>query len=74
VLAGLRDDPSLFCDRQGVVEVAESREKNVQTDEKAKLARRILESFRKRKSALEFDANLIAVPPGEHRRQCEGFL
>src|SRR5258708_27702871 len=33
VLGSLRDDPSLFCDRQGAVEVAELRKKNVQTDE-----------------------------------------
>src|ERR1700757_4480986 len=34
----------------------------------------VLESFRKRKSTLDCGANLIAVTPGEHPRQRQGFL
>src|SRR5271167_5254987 len=74
VLGSPRDGAAPFRDRHGVAEVAESCEKYVQTDEKAKLARRILERFRQRKPALVFGANLIAVTHGEHRRQCQGFL
>src|SRR5580698_4428808 len=74
VLGSLRDGAAPFRDRHGVTQVAESCKKNVQTDEKAKLARRILERFRQRKPAVVFGANLIAVTPGEHRRQRQGFL
>src|SRR5580693_3333514 len=34
----------------------------------------VLESFRKRKSTFDCGANMIAVTPGEHRRQRQGFL
>jgi hypothetical protein len=74
VLGSLRDDADLLRDRQGAADVAEPREKNVQTEEKAQLARRVLESFRKCKPTLEFGANLIAVTSGEHRRYRQGFL
>ena len=37
------------------------------------MAPTVLERFRKRQSKLEFSANLIAVTPGEHRRQRQGF-
>ena len=70
----LRDDAALFRDRQGAADVAKSAEKEVQTDEKAQLARLIFKSLRKRKSTLEFGANLIAVSAGVHRRPRQGFL
>src|ERR1700756_59536 len=74
VLGSLRDDASLFRDRQGAADVAKSREKDGQTEEKAQLAPTVPASFRKRKSTLEFGTNLIAVTPGEHRRHRQGFL
>src|SRR5271156_1199919 len=46
VLGSLRDDAGLFRDRQGAADVAESREKNVQTGEKAELTCMVLEGFR----------------------------
>src|SRR6202043_2399385 len=48
--------------------------KKVQTGEKAQLALTVLEGFRQRKSTFDCGANLIAVTPGEHRRQRQGFL
>ena len=45
VLGSLRDDARLFRNRQGAADVANPREKDGQTGEKA-LARRVLESFR----------------------------
>ena len=75
VLGSLRDDASLFRDRQGAADVAELRKKNrFRPTRRRKLACTVLESFRQRKPTLEFDANLIAVTPGEHRRQRQGFL
>ena len=38
----LRDDTALFRDHQGAADVAKSAKKEVQTDEKAQLARPIL--------------------------------
>ena len=67
LLGSLRDDASLFRDRQGASNVTKSAKKQVQTDEKAQLARPILKGFRKRKSTLEVGANLIAVSAGKHR-------
>src|SRR6202041_1196056 len=43
VLGGPRDDAGLFRDRQGAADVAKPRYKDGQTEEKAQLARRILE-------------------------------
>jgi hypothetical protein len=74
VLGNLRDDAGLFRDRQGAADVAKSREKTGQTDEKAQLAYTVLESFRERKSTLDCGANLIGVTPGEHRRHRQDFL
>jgi hypothetical protein len=74
VLGSLRDDAGLFRNRQGAADVAESREKNGQTGEKAQLACTVLASFRKRKPTLDCGANLIAVSLGEHRRLRQRFL
>ena len=65
---------ALAVAEQGASNVTKSAKKQVQTDEKAQLARPILKGFRKRKSTLEFGPNLIAVTSGEHRRQRQGFL
>ena len=46
VLGSQRDDASLFRNRQGAADVANPREKDGQTGEKAQLARTVLESFR----------------------------
>jgi hypothetical protein len=46
LLGSLRDDASLFRNRQGAADVANPSEKDGQTGEKAQLARRVLESFR----------------------------
>src|ERR1700735_5552078 len=46
VLGSLRDDASLFRNRQGAAEVANPREKDGQTGEKSQLTRTVLESFR----------------------------
>ena len=43
VLGSLRDDAALLRDRQGTPDVAEPREKNVQTGEKAQLAQASVE-------------------------------
>ena len=69
VLGSLRDDAALLRDRQGAADVAESCEENVQTGEKAQLACTVRERVRKRKSTFDCGANLIAVTPGEYRRQ-----
>jgi hypothetical protein len=74
VLGSLRDDAGLFRDRQGVADVANPREKDGQTEEKAQLASTVLVSFRKRKPTLDCGANLICLTPGVHRRKPQGFL
>ena len=74
VLGSPCNNAGLFRDRQGAADVAESRETEVQTGKKTQLARTILERFCKRESTLEFDAHLVAIAPGEHRRQCQSFL
>src|SRR5579863_4291823 len=74
VLGSPCNNAGLFCDRQGAADVAEPRETEVQTGKKTQLAGTILERFRKREATLEFDANLVAVAPGEHRRQRQSFL
>jgi hypothetical protein len=68
VLGSLRNKAGLFRDRQGASDVAKSRKTEIQTGKKTQLARPILERFRERESTLEFDTNLIAVSPREHRR------
>ena len=60
--------------RVGYAGVATSRKKEVQTGENAQLACTVRESFRQLKSTLAICANLIAVPPGEHRRRRQSFL
>src|SRR3984885_2641791 len=42
VLGSLRDDAGLFRDRQGAADVAKPREKDGQTEEKARLASKVL--------------------------------
>jgi hypothetical protein len=67
VLGNLRDDVSLFRDRQRAADVTKPHKKEVQTGEKAQLARPILKSLRERKPTLDRGTNLIAVSSGEHR-------
>src|SRR5580693_4879419 len=74
VLGGLRDDAAPLGQRQGAAEVATTDEKELQTSKKAQLPRTVFEHFRKLQSTPDSVPNLVAMPFGEHRRQCECVL